>query len=287
VTQVRYDVEEAGVGAGDSLADVQRSLDERIRQKSLDGYVVLPRDVIEAGRARYYARNLGDVVSIGRLERRLNRAVKEERMRRENIDPVKVQLISKDIRMTRHKPGEQKAEGVEGSFFLALAVGMFIYIAILMYGQTILSAVVEEKTTRVVEVLFSSVKPFTLIAGKLVGVSLVGLTQYVIWGRSLCRRVSLRDGRGRVLVPADLRLARRLRAALLRPRLLRLCDSLRHRRLDGDDGEGGRATRLSRHHASGDGHLHGLSRHPQPNSDFAFWVSMIPFFSPITMIGAS
>jgi ABC-2 type transport system permease protein len=190
VTQVRYDVEEAGVGAGDSLADVQRSLDERIRQKSLDGYVVLPRDVIEAGRARYYARNLGDVVSIGRLERRLNRAVKEERMRRENIDPVKVQLISKDIRMTRHKPGEQKAEGVEGSFFLALAVGMFIYIAILMYGQTILSAVVEEKTTRVVEVLFSSVKPFTLIAGKLVGVSLVGLTQYVIGPFSLSARQS-------------------------------------------------------------------------------------------------
>jgi ABC-2 type transport system permease protein len=60
-------------------------------------------------------------------------------------------------------------------------IGLFIYMAILMYGQAIMASVVEEKTTRVAEVLFSSVKPFHLMLGKLVGVSLVAITQYAIW----------------------------------------------------------------------------------------------------------
>ena len=62
------------------------------------------------------------------------------------------------------------------------AVGFIMYLAILMYGQIILGAVIEEKETRIAEILFSSVKPFTLMMGKLVGVSLVALTQTAIWG---------------------------------------------------------------------------------------------------------
>jgi len=61
------------------------------------------------------------------------------------------------------------------------AVGFIMYLAILMYGQVILGAVIEEKETRIAEILFSSIKPFTLMMGKLVGVSLVALTQLAIW----------------------------------------------------------------------------------------------------------
>jgi ABC-2 type transport system permease protein len=68
------------------------------------------------------------------------------------------------------------------SFALVFGVGFVMYIAILMYGQIVLGAVIEEKETRIAEILFSSVKPFTLMMGKLVGVSLVALTQLAIWG---------------------------------------------------------------------------------------------------------
>ena len=76
--------------------------------------------------------------------------------------------------------GEERDSG--GSFVLVFAVGFIMYLAILMYGQVILGAVIEEKETRIAEILFSSVKPFTLMMGKLVGVSLVALTQLAIWG---------------------------------------------------------------------------------------------------------
>jgi ABC-2 type transport system permease protein len=59
---------------------------------------------------------------------------------------------------------------------------LLIFVMILMYGGTVLSAVMEEKETRVAEILFSSVHPFSLMLGKIVGVSLVALTQFAIWG---------------------------------------------------------------------------------------------------------
>src|SRR4029079_12086740 len=75
------------------------------------------------------------------------------------------------------------SERDSGSGFILVFVGGFImYISVLLYGQVVLGAVIEEKETRIAEVLFSSVRPFTLMMGKLLGVSLVALTQLGIWG---------------------------------------------------------------------------------------------------------
>jgi ABC-2 type transport system permease protein len=76
--------------------------------------------------------------------------------------------------------GQERDSG--GGFALVFGIGFVMYLAILMYGQIILGAVIEEKETRIAEILFSSVKPFALMMGKLVGVSFVALTQLAIWG---------------------------------------------------------------------------------------------------------
>ncbi len=282
--EASYAVEEAPIATGATIEEVQRRLDERIKSKELDGYVVLPRDILEKGNARYYARNLGDVVSIGRLENRLSRAIKEQRMREESISPEKVRSISREVEMTRHKPGQEKAEGDEGSFFLALAVGMLIYIAILMYGQAILSAIVEEKTTRIVEVLFSSVKPFTLIAGKLVGVSLVGLTQYALWG-VLFVGASIYGAGG-----AGFNVPHIPPSLVLYALLFFLLGFYVYATLYAVVGamvttekEGGQLVfPVIMILMAGIYMAFPVIR--SPNSTFSFWVSMIPFFSPITMI---
>ena len=64
---------------------------------------------------------------------------------------------------------------------LAYALLMILYITILVYGITVMRGVIEEKQSRIIEVLLSSVRPFQLMLGKLIGIGLVGLTQYVIW----------------------------------------------------------------------------------------------------------
>jgi ABC-2 type transport system permease protein len=179
----RFEIEEVKT-EGRSIEEIERGLDERVRQSQLDGYIILPANVMSPeGKAQYRARNLGDVITTSQIKHSLNRTVVEQRMRDANIDRNRVRELSKDVSLETFKVGKS---GVEkdtggGSFGLAFGVGLFVYMGILLYGQMILSSVVEEKTTRISEVLFSSVKPFQLMAGKLVGTSLVGLTQLAIW----------------------------------------------------------------------------------------------------------
>ena len=79
----------------------------------------------------------------------------------------------------------QDGEEKEGSAEMALVIGMItaflIYIFIVVYGSQVMNGVVQEKTSRIVEVIISSVKPFELMMGKIIGIALVGLTQFFLW----------------------------------------------------------------------------------------------------------
>ncbi len=76
---------------------------------------------------------------------------------------------------------------------MVFIIAFLIYITVLMYGQVVLGAIIEEKETRIAEILFSSVRSSTLMVGKLIGVSLVALTQLGIWTLAFacCRSMAL------------------------------------------------------------------------------------------------
>ncbi|HEY0376433.1 MAG TPA: ABC transporter permease [Pyrinomonadaceae bacterium] len=175
-----YVVEQASLG-GRSVEEVSGELNEKVRRNELDGYVILPPDILQDGEVKFYARNVGDMFTRGQLRDRISRAVRDQRMDEEKIPADLIDRINKPVNMTAINSESGKQES-EGSFFFVLIVGFLIYIMIIMYGQVILAAVVEEKETRIAEMLFSSVRSFPLLLGKLIGVSLVALTQFVIWG---------------------------------------------------------------------------------------------------------
>lgn len=169
--------------AGRALDDVRRELNERVRRKEVDGYVVIPPDVLIGKKAEYYGRNVGDFIISIRIEEGLTRAVNEQRLADTGVDQNLLLEMSKRVSVDTFKVSEGTEEQNSGeAFFLVLGVGLLIFIMILMYGGTVLSAVMEEKETRIAEILFSSVRAFPLMLGKLVGVSLVALTQFAIWG---------------------------------------------------------------------------------------------------------
>ena len=177
----RYRVEQAAI-VNNSLQETKRQLNERVRKGELDAYIVLPPNILSDGKAEYYARNTSDVITVERLRNRLTRAVIEQRMSDAHIDQERIAELQRRVEMEAVKvreEDEQRDSG--GSFWLAYIVGGIIYATVLLYGNAVLSAVVEEKTTRVSEVLFSSIRPFPLLLGKLLGVSLVALTQLGIW----------------------------------------------------------------------------------------------------------
>lgn len=162
---------------------IRTDLEQRLHSRNLDGYLLLPPDFLERGQAEFFNRNPGDVMSLRTLESALNRAVRERRLIEANVDPKTREELFKSVNVQAIKvgaTGQERDSG--GSFALVFGIGFVMYLAILMYGQVVLGAVIEEKETRIAEILFSSVKPFSLMMGKLVGVSLVALTQLAIWG---------------------------------------------------------------------------------------------------------
>lgn len=181
-----FKVEEVDL-QGRSLDEVRKELNNRIGKEQLDGYLVIPADILNNSESKtsYYGRNVGDVMTRGQIEQRLNSAVRRQRLIKEGVKDQDVDALSKPVDLAAYPVNEKGEEGAEDSgakFIVVFVIAFLIYITILLYGQVVLGAVVEEKETRIAEILFSSVRPFTLMLGKLIGVSLMALTQLVIWG---------------------------------------------------------------------------------------------------------
>ncbi|MBC7796748.1 MAG: ABC transporter permease [Pyrinomonadaceae bacterium] len=163
------------------IPEIRNELNVRLREGKLDSYVIVPSN-IEEGNFEYYARNTSDFVAQTRVERSLNEAVRAVRLGNANISQTKLDEINREITFNSTRVSEDDESEDSGDSFIGIfIVGLLIYVVLLIYGQQILAAVVEEKETRIAEILFSSASPFQLMMGKLVGVGLVAFTQLAIW----------------------------------------------------------------------------------------------------------
>src|SRR5262249_49902849 len=107
-----------------------------------------------------------------------NQAIPERRMTQEGLNAERVRELTKGVELT---VVNERGESERGRVMLAFTLVMFIYITVLIYGVTVMRGVMEEKQSRIIEVLLASVRPFDLMLGKVIGIGLVGLTQYVVW----------------------------------------------------------------------------------------------------------
>lgn len=165
---------------GSSLDAVRQKLDARVARKELDGFVLLPPNLMNGEQPEFSARNTADLFTRSKVENSINRALRSQRMIDNGIDEKKVEKMSEPVTLNTTGAGGKQSKG-ESSFFLVFGLGLLIYMSVLLYGQFVLGAVIEEKETRIAEILFSSMRSFPLMMGKLIGVSLVALTQLAIW----------------------------------------------------------------------------------------------------------
>ncbi|MGC9331801.1 MAG: ABC transporter permease [Bacteroidales bacterium] len=97
-------------------------------------------------------------------------------------DIVKAVKTNVDVHTIKlGEDGEQKSTSTEISMIIGYIAGFLIYMFVFMYGSQVMRGVIEEKSNRIVEIIVSSVKPFTLMMGKIIGVAMVGLTQFILW----------------------------------------------------------------------------------------------------------
>jgi ABC-2 type transport system permease protein len=169
------------VVAGERVLD---SLMGEVGAKRLDGVLILTDDVVATGIAEYRASNVSSLRDIQELEVTLTGLVTAVRLERAGIDPELLTRARQSIHLTTTKISGSKTTGESSaqSFSLAYFMAVILYTAIMMYGVNVKSAVLEEKTTRIVEVLVSSIHPFPLLLGKVLGVGAVSIFQFLIWG---------------------------------------------------------------------------------------------------------
>lgn len=118
------------------------------------------------------------------IERQIEQILEHNKLKQSGVDLQLLQDAVTTINITTKiiaEDGESIKSKTEASIGIGFFCGILIYMFIFMYGTMVMRGVIEEKTSRIVEVIISSVKPFQLMMGKILGVALVGFTQFVLW----------------------------------------------------------------------------------------------------------
>lgn len=153
--------------------------------KGYDAFVSIPEDVLRnpKGVHIYSAKNIGMSLK-GSVEKLIQNKVRHELLLKAGIssqiyESTQVDIDSKTF--TVSTDGQETSSSSGGAMILAGIMGLVLYVTLLLYGSQVMNGVIEEKSSRIIEVIISSVKPYQLLLGKIIGVGLVGLTQFLLW----------------------------------------------------------------------------------------------------------
>lgn len=164
--------------------DAQKSVDAG----DINGYLIIPSDIETSNSPvlRLYMNGAIPVELQSSLSGQINSVVENRKLLAYNIedlpsilDEVKTNVKINEIRLDREE-GESLESNL--SFLIGLFMSFLLYMFILMYGQMVMTSIIEEKNNRVLELVVSSVKPTQLMLGKIAGIGLVAVTQIIIWG---------------------------------------------------------------------------------------------------------
>lgn len=160
------------------------SVDNKALGGGLDGILVVTDSAIVTGNLAYYGRNVASISDREVMRETIGPVVRQERMARLGADSALIAAAAQDFRLSSQKVTAGKLTGESGmsSFWLAYFTSFVMYFSLIMYGIQVMGAVLEEKSNRIVEVLVSSITPFELLLGKVLGVAGAGLLQLAIWG---------------------------------------------------------------------------------------------------------
>lgn len=166
--------------AADAPAD---SLRARTLRDELDAYLLLPATLINGeGTPEYFSSESGGISGPIRLENLVERSVRNVRLSERNVPSEVREIMDADVDLAASTITEEGTEAQSAlSGILGLMMALTVYMAVFVYGQYVMQGVIEEKSNRVVEVVVSSVKPFELLMGKVLGIGSLGLVQMIIW----------------------------------------------------------------------------------------------------------
>lgn len=165
------------------LAMAESTATKAVMNNLSPGYLVLDSATMTKGTARYAGRNASAVGEVEAIQTSIREALVAGRLEAAGLKPERIDSLVKvkvDLSSVRL---DERGRGDSGivTFIFGFIVAFMLYMMIMLYGQNVMRSVLEEKMTRVAEVVMASVKPDILLAGKVIGVGAVGLTQQIVW----------------------------------------------------------------------------------------------------------
>ena len=180
------------------------TLDEARADSNIFGVLWIGEDVVDnPSNVKLYTNSSSSMSLESNLASQMEKVIERERLKRYDIEnleqimkDVKVKVSFSTFRNDLSEEGEdEEATSSSIAYMLGLVLGMMLYMFLIIYGSMVMTSVIEEKGSRVLDVLVSSVSPFQLMLGKILGVASVAVTQIAIWGVLVC-------GIGAVVLPA-------------------------------------------------------------------------------------
>jgi len=172
-----------------SLKQVEDELTLMAEKGEIYGFLLIGEDIEAKDNFKFFSKNVSNLTVMERIQGALSRVVVGLRLDREGIliKPDRLNELTKGVVLEPikiGKGGERKKSGFEKEYLSTFLFVMILYMTILLYGVSIMRGIIDEKSSRIVEILLSSVSPFQLMMGKILGIGLVALTQYGIWAVS-------------------------------------------------------------------------------------------------------
>jgi len=170
----------------ETLPEVRKRLNAEVQAEKLKAWMLLDAGTLEKGIAEYRAKSVkSDFIMRQQITGWLSRAATKERLKDKGVDPAiyDAARVRADLDVREARDVETGETGKNVGFNLAVSAILFflIYGSLFAWGAAVMRGVLEEKNNRIVEVVISSVRPTTLMLGKILGIGLAGLTQYAVW----------------------------------------------------------------------------------------------------------
>ena len=164
------------------LLDGQAWTDSAFKASPYTVRVNLLPNVLNVPQADLYYKSLPSEFAMGTIRNELEKAIEQAKLRDANIDKEAYDRVRKPLDLRKFDIEEVGTQSfAQKRALIGFFFGYFMFIFIFMYGVQVMRGVMEEKQNRIVEVLISSVKPFQLMMGKIIGIALVGFIQFILW----------------------------------------------------------------------------------------------------------
>jgi ABC-2 type transport system permease protein len=182
----RYHIVEVKVTPS-SLDSIKLRMNGEILRAKNAVFLVIPGDVFQSNQIELYAQNIGNFQLNETLNGMVTSAVSKVRLSDSGMDSELIKQLSQRVSAKTFKVAEGGVKEESGALAVVLSyiLVFILYMTLIFYGTFVMRGVIEDKSSRVIEILLSSAKPYQIMAGKVLGIGAVGLVQVAVWGLSI------------------------------------------------------------------------------------------------------